>query len=677
MTRIKKLLFLLLPLSLLVPLMAIAVLSPSSFGISLQSSTQSQQGGLGGAYGATSYSLPASATATPIPTVSPTATPVVVPPRMYGGSGKDGACLGTSGAGDDMIKMDFGWDASVLSKQWKDYAKYRLCNDHYTWETVTALPVQKVLQTLQWPSDLLTSSYANQIVSLEPLSSFDPVTQQAQQQQQNQNSSTETNKNCLWHVSFAFINGDIDICQPIRLIVNEASAGVRWGYQSTASQISFMWQTPTQPFQDDKKSGLLTVWSTSWEIVLACITAVVAYGGLRYMLGSAVNWLAYANIAELIPRLLFGLLAAYFSKEFFIMLIQGNNALAGIFNHDTIDTVINGKAAGVVTESLQILYGLMGLCLMIEEVARMAILYLLFAFAPILFFFASLRETQRWAKTAAVAAVVFVFMQAAQMATLDVGGRVLGTVLKNTGGDLTVLNILVSLAILYLTLLLFFALARMALGGGIYPFTYGAFAMSRRALPFAAGATAGAVGAAAGAFRQTRRNLFPLPPRYPPNWGTSGSSRGSGGPSGGSGNGGQTTVTIGATPFASRGNGQGPGGPAAPAGTQNGGPGGKKPGGPAGPGGKKPGGVGPGGGHTANPAAARSPLATSGKTTGDASSNAAALGVARPSAVQRSGSAPSSGAGAGQWQKAPPPQKQRRRMTEQEFLDWMNEQDEH
>jgi hypothetical protein len=122
---------------------------------------------------------------------------------MYGGSGAGGACLGTSGAGNDMIKMDFGWSASLLNRKWKDYASYRLCNDHYVWETVTALPLQKVLQTLRWPSDLLNSQYADQIVTLEPLSSFDPVTQQAQQaQQQTNGQSTEKNKNCLWHVSF-------------------------------------------------------------------------------------------------------------------------------------------------------------------------------------------------------------------------------------------------------------------------------------------------------------------------------------------------------------------------------------------------------------------------------------------------------------------------------------------
>ena len=188
MLRVRKVLFLLLPLLLVIPALLIVCLSPGTFTQPLPSS---EQGGLGGAVGATSYTLPLAATITPTPEA----------PTIYGGSGGGGACLGTLGAGNDMIKMDFGWSASFLSKKWQDYASYRLCNDRYTWETAMSLPLKKVLQTLQWPSDLLDSQYENQIVSLEPLSTFDPVTQQAQQAQQqgNQPSTTETNKNCLWH----------------------------------------------------------------------------------------------------------------------------------------------------------------------------------------------------------------------------------------------------------------------------------------------------------------------------------------------------------------------------------------------------------------------------------------------------------------------------------------------
>ncbi|MBX5450171.1 MAG: hypothetical protein IRZ24_08895 [Thermogemmatispora sp.] len=434
--------------------------------------------------------------------------------------------------------MDFQWPASYLNKKWQDYQKYRLCNDHYTWDTVTFLPVQQVLQTLRWPSDLLNAKYMHQPVALQPLSSFDPNTKQAlqQQQQEQKRLANQSTGPCDWVPDLIFVHPHIDVCAPLRLLINAGSAAIRTAYQGAQSQIGFLWQTPLKPFQDDKSSGLLTIWVVSWSIVLATVPAVLAYASLRYMIG-AINWLSYADTAELISRVLLGLLAAYFSKQFFIMLIQVSNALTGIFNNNSLDTVINGHPSGVVAESLQILYGLMGFLLIIEGVARIAIIYMLFAFAPILFFFATLRETQRWAKMAAGAAIIFVFIQPVQVAALDIGGKVLATVLHNTGGQLTFLNLLVSLAVLYITLALFFFMAHLGLGTGAYPLgtgVMGALALSRGALS----RTAGYVGSAADAYRQARRNLFPLPSltsRGPSTSnGSGGDRRGGGGGAGGS-----------------------------------------------------------------------------------------------------------------------------------------------
>ncbi len=622
----RKLLFLLAPMVFLLPLLLLAFVSPALLGTFAQAFTQPEQGGLGNAYGATSYTSTNSASSVEAPM-----NPAVGPggpgqAKMYGGSGPGGSCLGTSGMGNNMLQMDFGWSANHLNSNWLAYSVYRLCNDHYVWETVTKLPVAKALQGLQWPPDLIAPQYANQVVTLEPLSTFDPNTQQVQQQQQQYNQQNQPNGPCDWVPNLGFIHPHIDICEPVRMLVNAGSTAIRSIYQNTNAQISFMWKTPLQPFQDDKSSGLLTIWSLSWGIVLLCVTAVIAYSGLRYMLGSAVNWLAYANLTELLSRLAFGLLAAYVSKDFFLMLIQANNALTGIFNHTSLDTVINGKALGVVDESLQIVYGLMGFCLIIEEVARIAILYLLFAFAPILFFLASLRETQRWAKTAAVAAIVFVFIQAVQAATLDVGGRVLGTVLHNTDGQLGFLNLLISLAILYITLMLFFSLARVALNGGITPFAAGAFGLSRGLLPTAAGY----VGGAAAAYRRARSNLFRLPGpdgRNPGNT-SGGTSGGPISPTNSGGSGGQTAVTVGAAPFVNRGN------KAAPAGSGS-------PGGPA--------------GSSGNPSATP---ASSGNNPGSAGTGSAkTIHPANSPSVSKSKSAGSSStANKGQWQKAPPAQ---------------------
>ena len=185
-----------------------------------------------------------------------------------------------------------------------------------------------------------------------------------------------------------------------------------------------------------------------------------------------------------------GLLAAFYSKQFFLLLIQTNNALAAIFECSNVaattdctkgvlNTVINAPTTGTVAGALQIVYGVMGFLLIIEEAARIAVIYLLFAFSPILFFLASLRETERWAKSTALAAILFILLQAMQAATLNVGESVLSGVFHNSASQLGFLNLLVAIAILYITLLLFFSITRMAFGFAGGPFALAPLEMSR------------------------------------------------------------------------------------------------------------------------------------------------------------------------------------------------------
>lgn len=286
---------------------------------------------------------------------------------------------------------------------------------------------------------------------------------------------------CDWVLNI-FGEHHIDVCLPLRLIVGAGASTVRTLYQSTAKQITFLWQTPLQPFQHDAVAHLITAWNMSWSLVLLSVTAVIAYAALRYMLGSVLSWLSYATLIELIPRIVFALLAALYSKQFFVMLIQANNALTTLttqFNVDTLNIMLNQAPMGLINNGLQIVYGVLVFLLMLEEVVRIAILYVLFAFSPLLFFFAALRETQRWAKNAALAIVLFIFLQAMQAMVLHIGSQIMTSVIHPnpesvsaglhstaTGSttDLNFLNLLVSIAILYIALTLFFGVVRIALG---------------------------------------------------------------------------------------------------------------------------------------------------------------------------------------------------------------------
>lgn len=286
---------------------------------------------------------------------------------------------------------------------------------------------------------------------------------------------SDQNGPCDWVINI-FGEHHIDICLPLRLIVQAGAWAVRGIYHAVAKQVDFLWSTPLTPFEDNSQGGLISVWWISWGIVLTCVTSVLSWAALRYAVGSVLSWLAYANLIELVPRLLFALLAAFYSREFFIMLIQINNALAGIFNTNALTIIMDQSTTGIINSLMQILYGILAFILILEGAARIAVIYLLFAFAPILFFLASLRETQHFAKTAATAAILFIFLQTMQAGALDVGGRVMTSVLHSKPGDLTFLNLLVSVAIMYVTLTLFFGVTRMALGRGGDTLAYAPFA---------------------------------------------------------------------------------------------------------------------------------------------------------------------------------------------------------
>jgi hypothetical protein len=421
---------------------------------------------------------------------------------IYGAGGPGGTCKGTAGSIAHMLNMDFGWTTQYLDSKWAKDTRDELCNDHWLWTITQTLPAKTVFTMLQWidskgqPLNLLAAPYANQPITVRPIAQVDPTTWQQQQQQQQQDTQPG--------------QVHIDVCAPLRLLLQAGAWAVSHLYQATAKQINFLWTTPLQPFQDNAGGGLISVWNTSWAIVLACITAIVAWAALRYMVGAALSWLAYANLIELLPRVLFALLAAFYSKQFFIVFIQMNNALAHIFNASALTIMLNQQKGGIIDSTIQILYGVMAFVLLLEEIARIAVIYLLFAFSPVLFFLASLRETQRFAKTTAIAAILFIFLQAMQAAALDVGGQVLTTVLHNKPNNLSFLNLLVSLTIMYITIMLFFGITRVALGRAGDPIASLPFIVAAASARFGRGAARTTRTAISEADKAMQRGFQPL-----------------------------------------------------------------------------------------------------------------------------------------------------------------------
>jgi hypothetical protein len=350
------------------------------------------------------------------------------------------------------------------------------------------LSEQKLLQLLHWPSDFLIgtpeqlakTSITISAVPPGQVQQMGPYDPNAPFASEAANPPPQAKQFCFWNFDLAGTAQTVNLCDPVRQAVNGAADLIGEIYQSNASTLSFLWRTPTDAFHNDAVAGLLSMWNLSWAIVLAFLTAVIAWGALRSMVGSVVSFLAYAQITELLPRLIFALFAALLSKQVFLLLLQANNALSSLFSNTTLFTIVGHRDPGISVGLIQIAYGLLGFALIIEEATRIALIYLLFAASPLLFFFAALPETQHWAKASASAAVVVIFLQAVQSFTMDVGNRILMSILHGQSGTLSFLQILVAIAVLYLTIAEFFALLRLAFGSA------GGFALAGGPLAVAA-----------------------------------------------------------------------------------------------------------------------------------------------------------------------------------------------
>jgi hypothetical protein len=417
---------------------------------------------------------------------------MTVAPVIYGGQGENGkTCLGHADTALAMLNKDFAldltappllWGTDAIQDPYASSTRLLFCNDFWPWKVVSDLPraglliVWQVLQALHWPDDLINSRYRFNSFAIRLLSEVDPATAAILEEQ-------AKHDHCTWNYDVLLSKQQLNVCDLIEHVLLSIADGVRGVYLDQQAHIRFVWETPTDLFTQEH-DGLLWFWQFSWGLVLTFLVAVIAWVGWRTMLGASISWLAYASILETLPRIVLSLIVAFFSKTLFLGLVATNNTFAQIFGQETIISVLlNHQATGSVEAVLQILYAAMALLFIIEEAARMAVLYVLFAFAPLLLFCAALRETAGIARTSVMATILFTFLQAMQLAVLAVGGKVIVSVLGTASSSLIVLHLLSGFAILYLTLMLFFSVTRVAFGGlgsplgtGMHSLTTGLFA---------------------------------------------------------------------------------------------------------------------------------------------------------------------------------------------------------
>jgi hypothetical protein len=339
-----------------------------------------------------------------------------------------------------------GWTVNNLGAKYRNMTDSILCYDH--WNPAWSVPggtwmnITDFLKTMQWPSDLFDPSAGTQILVMSlPGDSLGTGTS-SQDTTQNQNP-------CIWSPDLVIVHPNIDVCGFVSTILDATILAPLKGAVTNlvGSANSFLWTTPPQ---DTYLNPSLTLfWTTSLYIVDALLAAVLAWAAFRYMISKTFgSWLSYADLLEMLPRIVMALIAAYLSARICQIVIDGSNALSSVFNNDLLSGLQNNPQ-DLFTTFVQILLCLLTLALILEEAVRYAILFILIGFAPIWVFCGALKETQFIFKGALKALFLISLLQPCQTAVLDLGQHLTDTIGGTSG---TFLYYLISIALMLFVL---------------------------------------------------------------------------------------------------------------------------------------------------------------------------------------------------------------------------------
>ncbi len=373
-----------------------------------------------------------------------------------------------------IVFINYGISVDFLSDKYKTTDTPILCFDHWNWQKAQPLQLSEVLTALGWPADLFQAKYLNYTYPIGPLSeqqkkdleaatkgTYRPATTTT-----NQQSTSTTDNNCKFTINVIF-NPTIDLCGLARTIINAVIATpLRVVFGEVLKRTDgFLWTTsPDLTYKDTPRSATLHTYQTiSLTLLWIALAAAIAWSAIRLMLGGAVSWLQYANIAEIAPRLVLAVVLACLSMQVTRVVIDTSNALGAVFNGaGLLEKMTQAAPDGLIAVVLQVAYICLAFGLIIEEVARFAVLYVLIAFLPLIFGCFALRETSKLAAAGVKALLLFSLLQPLQLALISLGGSVASGVTGSSGLD--ILNLLAGLAILFLSLTLFFGVARASLG---------------------------------------------------------------------------------------------------------------------------------------------------------------------------------------------------------------------
>ena len=353
------------------------------------------------------------------------------------------SCSGVASTPADLLKLLApGWTLNSLSERYRNETQRILCYDKWNtaWDVPggTWLNSADFLKTMGWPSDLFDPSVGTPILVVSGPDLFKPNT--------NRTNNNQTELTCKWEPNLGIAKPSIDLCDFGSILLKAiVLTPLKWAVNVTTGNTSIFGTTPPKITYANPDLG--SFWNVSLALVNALLVLAVAWVGIRYMT-SIGSWQMQADLAEMLPRILLALMAAYLSARICQIAIDGSNALGGVFSYSIISD-LQKDPQDLFTLFCQIILCILTLILILEEVVRYAILFVLIGFGPLRAFSGAFRETQFIFKGALKALFSIALLQPAQIAVMDLGQQLT----KNLGGHVgTPLYYLVSIALMLFVL---------------------------------------------------------------------------------------------------------------------------------------------------------------------------------------------------------------------------------
>lgn len=238
-------------------------------------------------------------------------------------------------------------------------------------------------------------------------------------------------------------------------LVSALQSVLTWASGLGASSFNFITRTP--PEGSYQSASVVTLWTWVVGVADAALALLTLWGGYNVIVRHALG-ARYASAMELLPRLALAALAANLSLLFSSFFVDLNNALcAGVgqvslpgYSAMTAVTSAQSAAQDVAGLLLALIYGVVGLLLVLQMLLRLALLDLLIVAAPLGLLCWALPQTQAWSRLWTSTFVATALVQFLQILTLRLGAAL---ILQPTPGrlDTAVLTLLVGIADLYLT----------------------------------------------------------------------------------------------------------------------------------------------------------------------------------------------------------------------------------